>query len=147
MKETTCQTEETFQSPEQNVIIARLETELVQTQQTLTQCKSEMVTMEEHQKVVKHLKAISATENKMFSELTRTQGKVKKVQNQLEKDLEQIKDICDVYTDAINCRAPIATNYTLFLLERYLLLRVKAIRVGKPIKFTSVSEFVSCFRE
>jgi hypothetical protein len=60
--------------------------------------------------------------------------------------LEQIKEICDVYTDAIDCRAP-ATNYTLFLLERYLLLRVKSIRAGKPIKFTTVSEFVSCFRE
>ena len=27
------------------------------------------------------------------------------------------------------------------------MLRVKAIREGKPIKFTTVSEFVSCFRE
>ena len=28
-----------------------------------------------------------------------------------------------------------------------MLLRVKAIREGKPIKFTTISEFVSCFRE
>jgi hypothetical protein len=89
---------------------------------------------------------MSATESETYVELTRAQGKVKKVQNQLEKALEQIKEICDVYTDAINCRAP-ATNYTLFLLERYLLLRVKSIRVGKPITFTTVPEFISCFRE
>jgi predicted nuclease with TOPRIM domain len=140
------QTEGVFQSHEQNAIIDRLETELVQTQKTLTQCRSEMVTMEEYQKVVKQLKTMSATENETFAELTRAQGKIKKVQNQLEKDLEKIKEICDVYTDAIDCRAP-ATNYTLFLLERYLLLRVKSIRAGKPIKFTTVSEFVPCFRE
>ena len=60
--------------------------------------------------------------------------------------MEQIKAICDIYIDAIYCRA-LATNYTFFLLECYLLLRVKAIRVGKSIKFTTISEFVSCFRE
>ena len=64
----------------------------------------------------------------------------------MEKALEQIKETYDVYSDAINCRAP-ATNYTLFLLERYLLLRVKAIRAGKPISFSTVPEFISCFRE
>jgi hypothetical protein len=102
--------------------------------------------MVEHQKVVKQLKNISTTKSETYVELTRTQGKVKKVQNQLEKSLEQIKDICDVYTDAINCRAP-ATNYTLFLPECYLLLKVKSIRAGKPITFTTVPDFVSCFRE
>ena len=68
------------------------------------------------------------------------------MQSQFEKSLEQIKHICDVYSDAINCRA-LATNYTLFLLEHYLLLRVKSIRVGKPITFSIVLEFISCFRE
>ena len=72
-----------------------------------------MVTMEEHQKVVKQLKTMSAIENEIFVELTRAQEKVKKVQNQLDKYLEQIKEICDVYIDAIDSRAP-ATNYTLF---------------------------------
>jgi hypothetical protein len=38
-EETVVQTEETFQSPEQSAIIDRLEAELVQTQQTLTQCR------------------------------------------------------------------------------------------------------------
>jgi hypothetical protein len=105
-----------------------------------------MVTMAEHQKVVKQLKSMSATENKTFVELTRAQGKVNKVQGQLDKALEKIKEIFSVYNDIVDCRAP-ATNYTLFLLERYLLLRIKAIREGKPIEFTIVSEFVSCFRE
>ena len=87
-----------------------------------------------------------ATESETYVGLTRAEGKVKKVQTQLEKDLEKIKEICDVYSDAINCRAP-TTNYTLFLLEWYLLLRMKAIRAGKPISFFIVPEFISCFKE
>jgi hypothetical protein len=60
--------------------------------------------------------------------------------------LEKIKEIFYVYYDIVACRAP-ATNYTLFLLEHYPLLRVKAIRAGKPFEFTIVSIFVSCFKE
>ena len=43
----------------------------------------------------------------------------------------------------MSCRSP-ATNYALFLLERYLLLELKAIRVGKPIEFNTTAEFVQC---
>jgi hypothetical protein len=53
--ETIVQTEEVFHSPEQDAIIKRLEAELEQSQQTLTQCRSEMVTVSEHQKVVRQL--------------------------------------------------------------------------------------------
>jgi hypothetical protein len=145
-EETTFQTEETFQSPEQSVVINRLEAELVQAQQALIQSKDEMVTMAEHQRVVKQLKSMSAIENETYAELTRAQGKTKKIQGQLDKSLEKIKEIFSIYVDIVACRAP-ATNYTLFLLERYLLLRVKSIRAGKPFEFTTISEFVSCFRE
>jgi hypothetical protein len=65
--------------------------ELVQTQKTLTQYKSEMVTVEEKHKVVRQLQAMSTTENETFAELNRSQGKVKKVQGQLDRDLEKIK--------------------------------------------------------
>jgi hypothetical protein len=105
-----------------------------------------MVTTAKHQKIVKQMRDMTATESETYDELTKAQGKVKKVQTQLEKDFEQIKEICDVYSNAINFRAP-ATNYTLFLLERHLLLRVKAIRASKPITFSTVPEFISCFRE
>ena len=71
--------------------------------------------MEEYQKFVKQLKTMSAMKNETYAELTKAQGKTKKVQGQLEKSLEQIKEICDIYMDEIDCRAP-ATNYTLFLL-------------------------------
>jgi len=60
--------------------------------------------------------------------------------------LEQIKEIFSIYSDIVPYR-DLATNYTLFLLERYFLLRIKSIRLGKPIEFTIISEFVSFFRE
>jgi hypothetical protein len=68
-----------------------LEEELVKTQQTLTQCRSEMVTMEEHQKIVKQLQSMSKTENETFVKLSRSQGKVKKVEGQLDRALENVK--------------------------------------------------------
>jgi hypothetical protein len=134
------------QSWEQNVVIDRLKVKLVQAQEALTQSREEMITRDEHQKVVKQLKDISATESETYVELTKAQEKIKKMQSQFEKTLEQIKEICDVHSDAINCRAH-ATNYTLFLLECYLLLRVKSIGVGNLITFSIVPEFISCFRE
>jgi hypothetical protein len=68
-----------------------LEAELVKTQQTLTQYKSEMVTVEEQHKFVIQLQAMSTTENVTFSKLNRSQGKVNKVQGQLDRALEKIK--------------------------------------------------------
>jgi hypothetical protein len=119
---------------------------MVQAQQALTQTRDEMVTMEKHQIIFKQLRSMEETKHETYAELTRAQEKTKKIQNQFEKALEKIKEICDVYSDAIICRAP-ATNYTLFLMEFYPLLRVKSIKAGKPITFTTVPKFISCFRE
>jgi hypothetical protein len=105
-----------------------------------------MVTRTKYQRVVNKLKDMTTTEGETYTVLTRAQEKTKKVQTQLEEALEKIKHICDVYSDAINCRAP-ATNYVLFLLERYLFFTVKAIRAGKSISFSIVLEFISCFRD
>jgi hypothetical protein len=119
---------------------------MVQEQQALTQSREEMITRVEHKKVVKQLKDMSSTKTETYARLTKAQENIKKMQIQFEKSLKQIKDICDVYFDVINCNTP-ATNYTLFLLERYLLLRVKSIRAGKPITFATIPELISCFRE
>jgi uncharacterized protein (DUF2164 family) len=62
----------------------------------LAQDQDDMVTRAEHQKIVKQLRHMKTTESETYVELTRAQGKVNKVQNQLEKSLEQIKEICDV---------------------------------------------------
>jgi hypothetical protein len=102
--------------------------------------------MAEHPKCFKQLKAMPTIENKTFVDLSRAQGKVRKVQGHLDKALEEIKEIFSIYSHMVDCRAP-TTNYTLFLLECYFLLRIKDIREGKPFDFTTVYEFVSCFRE
>jgi hypothetical protein len=75
-----------------------------------------MVTVKEHQKIVKQLQAMSTTENETFTDLNRAKEKVKKVQGQLDGDLDQIKSICSIYSDILACRAP-TNNYALFLLE------------------------------
>jgi chromosome segregation ATPase len=98
------------------VTIDKLKVEMRPAQRALAQHQDEMVTRDEHQNIFKQLKDMKTTESETYVEFTRAQGKVKKVQTQLEKDLEQIKEIFYVYSDAINCRAP-TTNYTLFLLE------------------------------
>ena len=51
-----------------------------------------------------------------------------------------------LYYDALSCRAP-ATNYALFLTEWYLLLKIKAVREGKPKNFKAIEEFFHCFND
>lgn len=51
-----------------------------------------------------------------------------------------------LYSDTLSCRAS-ATNYALFLMERYLLLKVKAIKAGKPTEIKTTLDFIKCFRE
>jgi hypothetical protein len=89
---------------------------------------------------------MSTTENETFVDFNREKEKVKKVQGQLDGALEKIKNIFSIYSNILASRAP-ATNYALFLLEHYLLLKVKAIREGNPFEFTTVSNFFSCFKE
>ena len=57
--------------------------------------------------------------------------------------MSQMNTICSLYTDVLACRSP-ANNYALFLLERYLQLKIKAVRVGKPIELKTVEDFINC---
>ena len=51
--------------------------------------------------------------------------------------------LCSLYTDVLACRAP-AKNYALFLMERYLQLKIKAIKVGVPIELETIDDFINC---
>ena len=51
--------------------------------------------------------------------------------------------LCSLYNDFLACRAP-AKNYALFLLERYLQLKIKAIKAGAPIQINNVNGFIDC---
>ena len=118
------QIEGVLHSSKHNATIRRQETKLEQSQQTLTQCRNEMVPVTEHQKIDKQLRAMSTTENETFVDLNREREKVKKVQGQLVGALEQIRNILSIYSDVLACRAP-ANNYALFVLEQYFLLKVR----------------------
>jgi hypothetical protein len=76
------------QSQEHSVTIDKLKAELGQAQRSLAQHQDEMVTRVEHQNIVKQLKDMIVTESETYVVLTKAQGKVKKVQTQLEKSLE-----------------------------------------------------------
>lgn len=51
--------------------------------------------------------------------------------------------LSSLYIDVLACRS-LAKNYALFLLERYLQLKIKAIRVGKSIELKIVEDFINC---
>jgi hypothetical protein len=79
------------QSQAQGVTIDKLKVELRQAQRALDQHQDEMVTRVDHQNIVKKLKDMTTIESETYATFTRAQGKIKKVQTQLEKDLEKIK--------------------------------------------------------
>lgn len=79
-----------------------------------------------------------------YSELREAKKKIQTLKGHLEKAMEQIKEICFIYSDAISCRSP-TRNYALFLLERYLLLKFKAMWLGKPYEFNNFLDFVTSF--
>lgn len=76
----------------------------------------------------------------------RKRKKLKKVKTKLDRSRNQIDTIFLLYSYVLTCRSP-ATNYSLFLLERYLLLKVKAIKDGKPIELKATEDFISCCKE
>ena len=51
--------------------------------------------------------------------------------------------LCSVYTDVLACRAP-AKNYALFLMERYLQLKIKVVKAGAPIQINTIDDFINC---
>jgi len=50
---------------------------------------------------------------------------------------------CSLYNGVLTCRAP-AKNYAMFLLERYLKLKIKVVKEGAPIQINTVNDFVDC---
>lgn len=57
--------------------------------------------------------------------------------------MNQMDILCSLYTDVLACRAP-AKNYALFFLERYLQLKIKAVKAGVPIEIKTIDDFINC---
>jgi len=88
------------------------------------------------------LRDINASENEAFNKYRRAEERVEEVKNRLKIVMSQMDTLCSLYTDVLACRSP-AKNYALFLLERYLQLKIKAVRAGKPIELKTVEYFIN----
>ena len=62
---------------------------------------------------------------------------MKKSQYQVEQAKKKTSMVFSLYSDVLTCRAP-TNNYALFLVEIYLLLKVRAVMAGKPTTFKTI---------
>lgn len=105
----------------------------MQSQLALEWCEQETVPLQKYQELQKQFRELTITKNGTFDRFRQEEEKLKKVKTKLDRARNQIDTICSLYSDVLTCGSP-ATNYALFLLEWYLLLKVEAIRAGKPIE-------------
>jgi len=104
------------------------------------------VPLQVHQELRKKFEALTVTEDETFTTYKDEQKNLKKAQVNLQKAKEQLETVCSIYSDALSCRPP-TTNYALFLLERYLLFKVKYIKAGNSVEIKTTPDFVKCFKE
>jgi len=69
--------------------------------------------------------------------------KVAKVTRRLDIVIKHMDTLCSLYNDVLACRAPVK-NYALFLMERYLQLKIKAVKAGAPIQINTLDDFINC---
>ena len=103
--------------------------------------KEQTVPRRKHEELQQQLRNMSQSESHAFEGWQKEQEKVTKVTRRLDAVIKQMDTVCSLYSDVLTCRAP-AKNYALFLLERYLRLKIKAVRAGAPIQIDSVNDFI-----
>jgi len=79
------------------------------------------------------LKDINASETQAFEGWRKVEERVTKLTHRLDVFIKQMDTLCFLYTDVLACRAP-TRNYALFLMERYLQLKIKVVKAGVPIE-------------
>lgn len=84
---------------------------------------------------------VNQFESQAFEGWRKEQEKVAKVTRRLDIVIKQMDTLCSLYNDVLSCRAP-SKNYALFLLEQYLQLKIKAVKVGAPIQINIVNDFI-----
>jgi hypothetical protein len=112
-------------------------------QQEAEQLREQTVPKERYEELQQQLRNISQSESQAFEGWQKEQEKVAKVTRRLDSVVKQMDTLCSLYTDVLTCRAP-AKNYALFFLERYLRLKIKAVRAGAPIHINIVNDFIDC---
>ena len=86
---------------------------------------------------------MNVTESETFDRYRKAEEKIERIKLRLDRVIAHTDTTCSLYTDVLACRAPV-TNYALCLLERYLLLKIKAVRSRKPIELKTVEDFINC---
>lgn len=127
-------------------ILLNLQEELTQAHLALEWYEEETVPLHKYQELQKQFRELTITENETFDRFRKEEEKLEKVKLKLDRVMSQINTLCSLYLDVLTCRSP-ATNYALFLLKRYLLLKIKVERAGKPIKLKTIEYFINCCKE
>lgn len=117
---------------------------LKQAQQEAKNLREQTVPRERYEELQQKLRNVNQSESQAFEGWRKEQEKVAKVTRRLDIVIKQMDTLCSLYNDVLACRAP-AKNYALFLLEQYLQLKIKAVKVGGPIQINTVNDFIdSC---
>jgi len=82
------------------------------------------------------------SKSQAFEGWRKAEERVKKVTHRLDIVIKQMDTLCSLYTNVLACRAP-ARNYALFLMERYLQLKIKAVKAGVPIEIKTIDDFIN----
>lgn len=67
---------------------------------------------------------------------------MEKIKFKLDKFISHTNTICSLHSDFLTCKS-LTTNYALFLLEQYLLLKIKAVRAGKSIELRTIEDSIN----
>ena len=112
-----------------------------QAQQEAEKLREKTVPREKSEELQQQLRNVNQSESQAFEGWRKEQEKVAKVTRRLDTVIKQMDTLCSLYNDVLACRAP-AKNYALFLLERYLQLKIKAVKAGAPIQINTVNDFI-----
>lgn len=123
-------------------IIVNLQEELAQAQLALEWLEQETVSKKKYQELKRQLQDMKKAKSENFDKCRKAKEKFEKTKLRLDKVIIQTYTLCSLYTDVLACISP-ANNYALFLLERYLLLKIKAVRAGKPIELKTIEDFIN----
>ncbi len=99
-----------------------------------------------HKELRKKFEALTTTEDETFAQYKAEQKRVEKAQDKLQKAKEKLETVCSLYSNSLSCQSH-ATNYALFLLERYLLLKINVVNARKSMEIKTTPDFVKCFRD
>jgi len=116
---------------------------LMQAQQAVEKLTEKMVSREKYEELQQQLRNVNLSESQDFEGWRKEEERVTKVTHRLDVVIKQMDTLCSLYTDVLACRAP-AKNYALFLMERYLHLKIKAVKAGAPIQINTIDDFINC---